>query len=83
MLNGIKKNNSSLTRHKAQVAFDVIEAFQRKRKLHILKTPKTAAIRKFGLSGSPDEKIIGTYLKEREKGARIIARNVGMPVVEI
>lgn len=94
-LDGLKKNDNPLTRKKAQIAFDVIEEFQRRKKLHILKTPKTDAIRKFGLSGSPDEKIIGTYLLEKQKehdklmflsndkGARIIARNVGMPVVEL
>lgn len=94
-LDGLKKNEDPVTRKKAQVAFDVIEEFQRRNKLYILKTPKTDDIRKYGLSGSPDEKIIGTYLRERDqgkekliflsndKGARIIARNVGMPVVEI
>lgn len=94
-LDGLKKSENRITRQQAQLAFDVIEAFQRRNKLHILKTPKTEHIRKFGLGGSPDEKIIGTYLqgiKESEhklmflsndKGARIIARNVGMPVVEL
>lgn len=63
--------------------------------MHILKTPKTVEIRKYGLGGSPDEKIIGTYLHElkngqetlmflsNDKGARILARNAGMPVVEM
>jgi len=94
-LDGLKKNDNVITRKKAQMAFDVIEEFQRRNKLHLLKTPKTEAIRKFGLSGSPDEKIIGTYLRaihsdklnlmflSNDKGARIIARNVGLPVIEL
>ncbi|MFD1706894.1 PIN domain-containing protein [Siminovitchia sediminis] len=94
-LDGLKKNDDPLTRRKAQLAFDIIEEFQQRGQLKILKTPKTDDIRKYGLGGSPDEKIIGTYMKEREngipnlvflsndKGARIIARNVGMPVADI
>lgn len=93
-LDGLKKSENVVTRTQAQTAFDVIEEFQRRSKLHILKTPKTDDIRKYGLGGSPDEKIIGTYLREREgkhpklmfisndKGARILARNAGMPIVE-
>lgn len=94
-LDGLKKGENPETRQRAQFAFDVIEEFQRADKLHMIKTPRTDEIRKYGLSGSPDEKIIGTYLREIEKGkekllflsndkgARIIARNAGMPIVEI
>ncbi|HLS66960.1 MAG TPA: PIN domain-containing protein [Pseudogracilibacillus sp.] len=94
-LDGLKNSSNRETRYNAQLAFDVIEAFQQRGKLHLLKTPKTVDIRKYSLSGSPDEKIIGTYLREREngranlmflsndKGARILARNAGLPVVEL
>lgn len=94
-LDGLKKNDNPITRKKAQLAFDIIEEFQQRGQLKMLKTPKTDDIRKYGLGGSPDEKIIGTYLRERDngmpnlvflsndKGARIIARNVGMPVADI
>src|SRR5690625_1719106 len=93
-LDGLKKSTNRTTRQNAQMAFDVIEAFQQKGKIQLLQTPKTSDIRKYKLGGTPDEKIIGTYLHEssqeqhnlvflsNEKGARIIARNVGMPVVE-
>lgn len=58
-----------------------------------MKTTKTDEIRKYGLSGSHDEKIIGTYMLEREKHpkfifisndkeTRIFAHNAGMPIVE-
>lgn len=94
-LDGLKNSSNRETRYNAQLAFDVIEAFQQRGKLHLLKTPKTVDIRKYSLSGSPDEKIIGTYLRERDngkanlmflsndKGARILARNAGLPVVEL
>ncbi|VEF46576.1 nucleotide-binding protein PInc [Bacillus freudenreichii] len=94
-LDGLKKNSNPLVRKQAQLAFDIIEEYQRRGQLRILKTPKTDDIRKYGLGGSPDEKIIGTYLRElhngmpnliflsNDKGARIIARNVGMPVAEL
>lgn len=94
-LDGLKNREGMVTRKKAQVAFDVIEEFQRRNKLHLLKTPKTDVIRKYGLNSSSDEKIIGTYLHElhnghdklmflsNDKGARILARNAGMPVVEV
>ena len=91
-----EKNDNVITRKKAQMAFDVIEEFQWRNKLHLLKTLKTDAIRKFGLSGSPDEKINGTYLRaihsdklnlmflsNDNKGARIIVRNVGILVIEL
>lgn len=93
-LDGLKKSDDIVTRTQAQTAFDVIEEFQRHNKLKLLKTPKTDQIRKYGLGGSPDEKIIGTYMLEREKnhpklmfisndkGARILARNAGIPIVE-
>ncbi|MEI3614109.1 hypothetical protein [Pseudogracilibacillus sp. SO30301A] len=72
-----------------------MEEFQWRKKLYILKTPKTDDIRKFGLDSSTDEKIIETYLRElkngranlmflsNDKGTRIIARNIGMAVVEL
>lgn len=94
-LDGLKKSSDTETRKRAQLAFDVIEEFQRENKLHLLKTPKTEEISQYGLSGSPDEKIIGTYLREIEngrdkllflsndKGARILARNAGMPIAEV
>ena len=93
-LDGLKKSTDRDTRRNAQMAFDVLEAYQKREQITFLKIPKTDAIRPYGLGGSPDEKIIGTYLQEAEKrdqgfvflsndkGARIIARNVGMPVVE-
>lgn len=93
-LDGLKKNDDIVTRTKAQTAFDVIEEFQRRGKLKLLQVPKNDEIRKFGLGSSPDEKIIGTYLWEKvrnypnlmfisnDKGARILARNAGMPIVE-
>lgn len=94
-LDGLKKNDNPYVRQKAQLAFDIIEEYQRRGLLNMLRAPKTDEIRKYGLGGSPDEKIVGTYLKElhngrpnliflsNDKGARIIARNVGMPVAEI
>ena len=84
-----------MTRQRAQLAFDVIEAYQRKNLLSIMKTPKSDVLQKFGLGHSPDDKIIGTYLNEykngrqniiflsNDKGARIIARNAGLPVAEM
>lgn len=93
-LDGLKKSDNVVTRTQAQTAFDVIEAFQRRGNLELLQVPKSDEIRKFGLGSSPDEKIIGTYLWAREhnhpnlvfisndKGARILARNAGMPIVE-
>lgn len=93
-LDGLKKSENVVTRTQAQTAFDVIEEFQRRGNLQLLQVPKNDELRKYGLGSSPDEKIIGTYLWERErnhpsllfisndKGARILARNAGMPIVE-
>lgn len=94
-LEGLKKNENQLTRKRSQLAFDIIEEYQRKGQLKIIKTPSTEYLREKGLSGSPDDKIIGTYLMQflsenqniiflsNDKGARIIARNVGLPVADI
>lgn len=94
-LDSLKNSTQHLTRKKAQLAFDIIEAYQRKGALQIIQTPKTEDLRKLGLSSSSDEKIIGTYLHafhngqpqvmflSNDKGARIIARNVGLPVADV
>lgn len=93
-LDGLKKSENVVTRTQAQTAFDVIEEFQRRGKLELLQVPTNDELRKYGLGSSPDEKIIGTYMWARErhhpnlifisndKGARILARNAGMPIVE-
>lgn len=69
-LDGLKKSTNRTTRQNAQMAFDVIEAYQQKGRIQLLKTPKTEDIRQYGLGGSPDEKIIGTYLRESKQGQR-------------
>lgn len=66
-LDGLKKSENVVTRTQAQTAFDVIEEFQRRGNLHLLQVPKNDELRKYGLGSSPDEKIIGTYLWERER----------------
>ncbi|WP_040758424.1 PIN domain-containing protein [Sporosarcina newyorkensis] len=94
-LDGLKTNKEKLTRMRAQLAFDVIEAYQRKGLLKLVQVPSYEKLQKLALSTSADEKIIATYLNEfkngatsllflsNDKGARIIARNVGMPVAEV
>lgn len=91
-LDGLKKSDNHETRRNAQRAFDCIEEFQEVGKLHLLKLPKKEEIKQYGLSGSPDDIIIGTYLREikkegrnllfitNDKGARIIARTVDLPL---
>ena len=94
-LDGLKKSENPETRKNAQRAFDCIEEFQQEGKLHLLKLPKKDEIKQYGLSGSPDDIIIGTYLREikqegrnllsisNDKGARIIARTVDLPLVAL
>lgn len=94
-LDGLKNNKEKLTRMRAQLAFDVIEAYQRKGLLKLIQVPTYDKLQKLALSTSADEKIIATYLYEfkngannllflsNDKGARIIARNAGMPVAEV
>lgn len=94
-LDGLKKNKEPLTRKRAQFAFDIIEEYQRKGLIKLIETPSYNELRRKGLSDTPDDKIIGTYLNEshkgkqkliflsNDKGARIIARNSGLPVAEI
>ncbi|ADH97765.1 PIN domain-containing protein [Salisediminibacterium selenitireducens] len=94
-LDGLKKSHHDTTRKKAQLAFDVIEEYQRRGLLKIMKGAKSDEIRKYGLGHSSDERIIGTYLLAQneleskfvffsnDKGARIMARDAGLPVVEI
>src|SRR5690606_16577429 len=93
-LDGLKKNKEPLTRKRAQFAFDIIEEYQRKGLIKLIETPSYNELRRRGLSDTPDDKIIGTYLNEshkgkqkliflsNDKGARIIARNSGLPVAE-
>lgn len=93
-LDGLKKSTNVSTRKSAQFAFDVIEEFQKRQALTMLDMATHNERRQFGLGDSSDEKIIATYLaanrKEEhnliffsnDKGARIIARNVNMPVVQ-
>jgi hypothetical protein len=93
-LDGLKNNKSRIVRQQAQLAFDVIEEYQRRERLKMIETPKGEAMKKYGLGHDPDDKIIGTYIKEtkggrkliflsNDKGARIIARNAGLSVAEI
>ena len=93
-LDGLKKSEDPVTRKQAQVAFDVCEAYQKQQRLVLVDIPDHKYLQQAGLHNSPDEKIIGSYLKEtkqtgkiiflsNDKGARIIARNVGMPVADI
>lgn len=94
-LDRLKTNREKLTRMRAQLAFDVIEAYQRKGLLELIQVPSYEKLQRLALSTSADEKIIATYLHEfkngasnllflsNDKGARIIARNVGMPVAEV
>lgn len=94
-LDGLKNNKDPLTRKKAQFAFDVIEKHQKNGLIKLIETPTYNELRRRGLNDSPDDKIIGTYLQEtnkgqykiiflsNDKGARIIARNAGLPVAEV
>jgi len=94
-LDGLKKNDKLVTRKQAQVAFDIIEDYQCEGLLTILSEPESEVLRSYGLGWSPDDRIIGTYLSEfknsrpnviflsNDKGARIIARNVGLPVANM
>lgn len=93
-LRGLTYHQDSLTKQRAQLGLDVIEAFKEKGLFKLLHTPSSARLKKIELDSSPDEKIIGTYLEEfskgntrllffsNDKGARILARNYGMPVME-
>lgn len=94
-LEDLKKNDKLATRKQAQVAFDIIEDYQHKDLLTILEEPAFEILKGYGLGWSPDDKMIGTYLNEfknsrptimflsNDKGARIIARNVGLPVANM
>lgn len=94
-LDGLKNNKDVLTRKKSQFAFDIIETYQKKGLINLIETPNYHELRRRGLNDSPDDKIIGTYLQEinkgqrkliflsNDKGARIIARNAGLPVAEV
>ena len=93
-LDGLKKNSDPVTRKRAQLSFDIIEEYQRQGALKLIEGAKSDEIRQFGLGSTPDERIIGTYIKAQnqgqkllfisnDKGARIIARNIGLPVAEI
>lgn len=79
------------TRVQAQLAFDIIEEYQRQQAFALLESPDKKKRRELGLKDSSDEKIIGTYMNDErhfvfysnDKGARIIARQAGMTIAEI
>ncbi|MFC0187272.1 PIN domain-containing protein [Fictibacillus aquaticus] len=92
-LDGLKKSDNPVTRKQAQLAFDVIEEYQKQQKVHLLEVPDYKTLKNSGLDSTPDAKIIGSYKKRaggqlkmmflsNDKGARIIARNAGMSVFE-
>lgn len=78
------------TRIQAQLAFDIIEEYQRQQAFELLESPDKKKRREMGLKDSSDEKIIGTYMNDKrnfvffsnDKGARIIARQAGMAIAE-
>lgn len=88
-INRLTKHAS--TKEQAEIALDVIEEFQRQDALELLETPDRNKLKVFGLKESGGEKIIGTYLNSEknfvflsnDKGARVISRNAGLPVVEV
>lgn len=91
-LDGLKKGTGE-TRKRAQLAFDLLESFQEHGRLKLLDIPNRTKLEKFQLSNSADDKIIGSYLMDiqrnnsklaflsNDKGARIIARQVNMPII--
>lgn len=91
-LDGLKKN-SSATKKRAQLAFDLLEVFQANNRLGLLDIPSRNQLEKYHLAHSNDDKIIGSYLLamdkhktklaflSNDKGARIIGRQVNIPIV--
>ncbi|WP_077624491.1 PIN domain-containing protein [Sediminibacillus massiliensis] len=93
-LEGLKKSKDPVVRKRAQLGFDMIELFQSSNRLKMLDIPGESYRRKWKLSNTGDDKIIASYLRELEnrktplgflsndKGARILARNAGLPIFE-
>lgn len=93
-LDGLKNNEDPAVRKRAQVGFDILELYQKENRLTFLEIPNQHYLRKNKLTGGPDEKIIASCLQQIEqnkpvvflsndKGARILARNVGVPLMEV
>lgn len=95
-LEGLKKNKLPSVRNHAQIAFDIIELYQQENRLDLLDIPSSTYLMKNNLTNSnSDDRIIGSYLyalKEQripmlflsnDKGARIIARNIGIPLQSV
>lgn len=92
-LDGLKNNKKRETRERAQLAFDIIELFQKDGRLVLVEIPSRNYREIWNLSGSSDDIILSSYLFEidkkklpiafysNDKGARITARNTGMPLL--
>lgn len=90
-LDGLKKSNNYETRTRAQLAFNVIEALQEINSIDIGYFDNFVSQK--NLNG--DEKIIATYIAlkktkypnliflSNDKGARIIAREANLPVIDL
>lgn len=92
-LDGLKNNKQKETRDRAQLAFDIIELFQKDGRLILVEIPSRNYRESWNLTGSSDDIILSSYLFEvdkkklpiafysNDKGARITARNTGMPIL--
>ncbi|MFD1031888.1 PIN domain-containing protein [Metaplanococcus flavidus] len=94
-LDNLKTNRDVIRRKRAQFAFDLIEMFQASGRVKIAKMPNHVTREKLNFAHTNDDKIAASYMNEfqknkvpvvfltNDKGARIIARNAGLPLLEI
>ncbi|WP_163969701.1 PIN domain-containing protein [Oceanobacillus halotolerans] len=91
-LDGLKNNSDASVRKRAQYAFDVLELYQEANRIVFIEVPHYNYLKKHKLTGGPDEKIIASCLQQlhekqvpivflsNDKGARLLARNSGVPI---
>jgi len=93
-LDGLKNNSNASVRKKAQYGFDVLELYQKDGRIKFLEIPSQSYLKKKNLTGGPDEKIIASCLQQKEeqvpvvflsndKGARLLARDAGIPLSNV
>jgi len=93
-LDGLKNNDNPSVRRKAQLGFDLLELYQQEGRVKFLEIPSHSYLKKNNLTGGPDEKIIASCLQQKEqqvpivflsndKGARLLARDAGIPLTNV